>query len=81
LADADLDVLGRENFLPRNKDLRDELAASGTQTSDERWSSSQLQMLQNHHYWTTAARSLCGEGKQKNIEMAKSLLAQAARAH
>ena len=79
LADADLDMMGREDFATRNKDLRDELAASGTLISDERWYSSQLQLLQNHHYWTAAARSLRGEGKQKNIETVKSLLAQVAR--
>jgi CheY-like chemotaxis protein/predicted metal-dependent HD superfamily phosphohydrolase len=81
LADADLDLLGREDFMTRNKDLRDELAAAGIQISDERWYSSQLQMLQNHHYWTAAARRLRGEGKQKNIETLQGLLAQAAAAH
>jgi DNA-binding response OmpR family regulator/predicted metal-dependent HD superfamily phosphohydrolase len=80
LADADLDVLGREDFEPRNRALREELAASGIRLSDERWYSSQLQMLQNHHYWTAAARSLRGDGKQKNIEQVKRLLAQAAGA-
>jgi CheY-like chemotaxis protein/class 3 adenylate cyclase/predicted metal-dependent HD superfamily phosphohydrolase len=81
LADADLDVLGRDDFLVRNKDLRDELAVSGIRISDGRWYSSQLQMLQTHHYWTAAARSLRAEGKQKNIETVKHLLAQAAAAH
>jgi uncharacterized protein len=76
LADADLDVLGREDLLPRNQDLRDELAGSGTRLDDRRWYSSQLQMLQNHHYWTAAARSLRGEGKQKNIVAVQNLLAQ-----
>ncbi len=74
LADADLDVLGREDFCARNKDLQDELAASGIQLSDERWYSSQLQTLQNHHYWTAAARSLREAGKRENIEKVKSIL-------
>jgi len=75
LADADLDVLGRDDCWQRTQHLRNELAASGTQISDEGWYSSQLQMLQDHHYWTAAAQSLRGEGKQKNIEALKSLQA------
>ena len=75
LVDADLDVLGRDDCWQRSQHLRNELAASGTQISDERWYSSQLQMLQDHHYWTAAAQSLRGQGKQKNIETLKGLLA------
>jgi CheY-like chemotaxis protein/class 3 adenylate cyclase/predicted metal-dependent HD superfamily phosphohydrolase len=80
LADADLDVLGRDDFLERNRDLRDELAASGTQIGDERWYSSQLQMLRSHRYWTAAARNLRAAGKQKNLEQIQALLAQAGHA-
>jgi uncharacterized protein len=80
LADADLDVLGRDDFATRNRDLRDELATSGTQISDERWYTSQLQMLENHHYWTAAARALRAEGKASNIALVRGLLAQAAQA-
>ena len=81
LADADLDVLGREDFRTRNQDLRNELAASGTQIGDERWFASQLQMMQSHHYWTAAARSLRDEQKQKNIQAIQNLLARLANAN
>jgi CheY-like chemotaxis protein/predicted metal-dependent HD superfamily phosphohydrolase len=74
LADADLDVLGRDDFVQRNQDLRDELAASGIQISDERWYRSQLQVLEDHHYWTAVAESLRGEGKRKNIALLEGLL-------
>lgn len=73
VADADLDVLGREDLATRNQALRDELAASGTQISDEGWLASQLQLLESHHYWTAAARSLRDAGKQRNLEMLRSL--------
>jgi response regulator RpfG family c-di-GMP phosphodiesterase len=76
LADADLDVLGREDYDTRNVALREELAASGIRLSDEHWYSSQLQMLQDHHYWTAAARALREEGKRRNIEELRRLLAQ-----
>ncbi len=79
LADADLDVLGREDFATRNRDLRRELAMSGTHVSDERWYISQIQILQSHRYWTAAAQNLRQEGKTRNIELVKSLQAQATR--
>ncbi|HNS50840.1 MAG TPA: response regulator [Anaerolineae bacterium] len=74
VADADLDVLGREDLATRNQHLRDELAASGTLISDERWFASQVQLLESHHYWTAAARSLRDLGKQRNLQMLRSQL-------
>ena len=74
LADADLDVLGREDYLQRNQDLREELAASGIRISDEHWYRSQLELLQNHHYWTSAAQNLRAEGKKRNVALVEGLL-------
>jgi CheY-like chemotaxis protein/class 3 adenylate cyclase len=76
LADADLDVLGREDFERRNEDLRAELESSGTQIDLERWYSSQLQALESHRYWTAAAQSLRDAGQQRNIERLRQRLAQ-----
>lgn len=76
IADADLDVLGREDFLSQNQALRAELSASGRRPSDEAWYRGQLEFLQKHRYFTAAARTLRGRGKQKNIETLKRLLAQ-----
>jgi uncharacterized protein len=73
LADADLDVLGRDDFATRNQDLHAELTESGTVLSDERWYSIRLETLQRHPYWAEAARSLRDEGKQKNIELLQRL--------
>jgi uncharacterized protein len=74
MADADLDVLGREDFWLRNQALRTEVAAFGTPVSDEEWYSGQLKFMQNHSYFTQAARTLRAERKQKNIEAMKELL-------
>jgi uncharacterized protein len=73
LADADLDVLGRDDFATRNQDLHAELTESGTVLSDERWYSIRLETLQRHRYWTEAARNLRDAGKQKNIELLQRL--------
>jgi uncharacterized protein len=76
LADADLDVLGRDDFLPRNRALQAELAALGTTLTDEEWYSDQLRFVQNHRYFTSAAHALRAEGKERNIEKLRDLLAQ-----
>ncbi len=65
LADADLDVLGRDDFLPRNEALQTEMASSGVSVSTEQWIRSQLRMLENHRYFTAAARSLRLDGKRR----------------
>jgi CheY-like chemotaxis protein/class 3 adenylate cyclase/predicted metal-dependent HD superfamily phosphohydrolase len=75
LADADLDVLGREDFCERNEALRLEMASSGTHIDVERWYATQLQVLRAHRYWTSAARSLRDAGKQQNIAALQRRLA------
>jgi uncharacterized protein len=68
MADADLDVLGRDDFWIRNAALRAELAAFGVQTSDEEWYRGQVRMLRTHRYFTASARMLRDAGKQHHLE-------------
>jgi uncharacterized protein len=74
LADADLDVLGRENFMRRNQDLRQELAFLGKEFTDEEWYSGQLRFLEGHNYFTAAARSLRNTQKQLSVATLRNLL-------
>ena len=76
LADADLDVLGRADFWPRNLLLRAELAALGRPASDEEWLRGQLAFLEGHRYWTRAARRLRNEGKRANVAALRGRLAR-----
>lgn len=69
VVDADMDVLGRVDFMKRNNDLRLEMAAMGIQNTDEYWFRMQVAFLQAHHYFTNAAHFLRNEVKQKNIEI------------
>lgn len=80
LADADLDVLGRYDFMSRGQLLRAELAASGTVFSDEVWLSRQLKLLQSHSYFTASARRWRQAGKLQNIEKLKRALSRCRRA-
>jgi predicted metal-dependent HD superfamily phosphohydrolase len=67
LADADLDILGRENFFERNKALWQELMVCGEPVPWDEWLESQVQFLKNHTYFTPAARALRDTTKQKHI--------------
>jgi uncharacterized protein len=69
MADADLDALGRADFMIRNQALRDELAAYGAHWDDLAWAQEQLCFVGSHQYWTDAARRVRGEQKRRNIEL------------
>ena len=78
LVDADLDILGRENFMERNNDLRQELASLGKEYTDEQWYSGQLKFMEGHKYFTTSARSLSDSQKLLNIAELKNIMKELA---
>jgi uncharacterized protein len=69
IADADLDVLGRPDFLARNGCLREELANYGREIPLPQWYESQLAFLENHTYFTWGARQLRNEQKRQNMAL------------
>jgi uncharacterized protein len=74
MADADLDVLGRHDFMLRNGNLRRELAFFGQEFTDLQWFSDQLRFLETHTYFTASARALRDAGQAKNVvELKKKL--------
>ena len=75
LVDADLDVLGREDFFERSQDLRAEFLLVGREYTNEEWYRFQIQFLQRHRYFSQAAITLREPGKQRNIERLQELLA------
>jgi uncharacterized protein len=76
MADADLDILGQADYVPRNAVLRKELAALGQNMTDAQWYGSQLEFIRKHRYFTAAARSLRDAQKQVNIAAMAALLEQ-----
>ena len=74
IVDADMDSLGRDDFLRVSRALRDELAAAGVYYSDEDWYQYQINFLTEHRYFTQAARDLRDEGKQRNLALLRRLL-------
>lgn len=76
MADADLDIFGSDDFVARNEQLRAELAALGSPSSDQEWYRSQLAFMQGHEYFTTSARALLGSKKEANMRMMEERLRQ-----
>lgn len=77
VADSDLDVLGRVDFLDRNHILRNEMALLGQPVSDREWFRSQIKFMREHTYFTPTARRLRAAQKQRNLEQLQELLAEA----
>jgi uncharacterized protein len=74
MADADLDLFGRDDFWPLNRALRAELEALGQPMTDEAWYGDQLAFLQTHRYFTASAQTLRQGLKQRHIEELAALL-------
>jgi len=75
ICDADLDSLGREDYLVTSHNLYAELGAYGAQITLETWYLRQLNFLSSHTYFTDVARDLRNAGKQENILLLRNLLA------
>jgi predicted metal-dependent HD superfamily phosphohydrolase len=74
ICDADLDSLGREDYLETSYDLHAELVACCGPIPLQEWYRRQLKFLSNHAYFTEVARELREAGKQENIRRLKALL-------
>jgi uncharacterized protein len=75
LCDADLDVLGREDFWDVNRLLLAETEYYRGQAMDEaEWLASQLRFLEEHVYFSTAAQILRDAGKVRNAHRMRHAL-------
>ncbi len=74
IVDADMDSLGRDDFLRVSRALRDELAAAGIHYTDADWYQYQIDFLEAHDYFTQAAHDLRDEGKRRNLVVLHRLL-------
>lgn len=69
LCDADLDHLGRPDFLEFDAKLREGRRNRGVDVSDdEKWYNGTLNLIINHKFYTESQRKLREEQKQKNIQ-------------
>lgn len=74
LCDADMDSLGRDDYLETSLNLRMELIAHGQTISLTAWYRRQVTFISGHSYFTNVAQSLRRTKKLENLAMVKSLL-------
>jgi uncharacterized protein len=75
VADSDLDLLGRDDFMALNGRLREELARFNPDPGDVAWLTNQIAFIDSHRYWTAAARQLRDAGKHRNVAALRRILA------
>ena len=72
IRDADLSHLGGLTFLEQNHQLREEWASFlGLVFTDEDWVRLNLKFLNEHHYYTAAAKKLYAPQKEENVRLFK----------
>ncbi|OFX18962.1 MAG: hypothetical protein A2033_01405 [Bacteroidetes bacterium GWA2_31_9] len=76
ICDADLDYLGRTDFIPVSETLYKELNAQKIITDYNVWNNIQIKFLSGHHYFTDTANKLREVNKQKQIDRIKSLIVE-----
>ncbi len=74
MKDADLDYLGRPDFVPVSENLFKELKNSGVQLSIEDWNEMQYDFISNHTYYTKSAKNLRQVNKERQLQKLKELL-------
>ena len=74
ICDADLDSLGRPDFIKTSHGLLHELQAHGAEITLVDWYQTQLDFLYNHRYFSKVARDLRRAGKQSNIQLLEKRL-------
>ncbi len=77
LCDADLDVLGRDDFWEINRHLLAETQHyRQVEIAEVEWLRGQAHFLEEHHFFTAAAHQLRDEGKAHNLARMRYTLAQ-----
>lgn len=80
LCDADLDLVGREDFWEKNRRLYEEVRRlNDHDLSEEQWLAGQVRFLEEHQFHTAAARATRNAGKAANLERMRRALAELRR--
>lgn len=74
ICDADLDYLGRSDFIPVSDTLFRELKEQNIIDDINEWNKMQVKFLTNHAYFTDTAKKLREVNKQDQIERIKKLI-------
>lgn len=72
ICDADLDYLGRADFLPIGQRLFQELKAYRVLQTEQEWDQLQIKFLSSHKYWTATNRRQRADSKAIHLATLKS---------
>lgn len=73
ICDADLDYLGRSDFIPVSNTLFEELKNRNLVGTLNEWNKKQITFISNHQYFTDTARKLREINKQNQIERIRQI--------
>jgi adenylate cyclase len=76
LCDADLDYLGRIDFIPVSNTLFEELKIRNKVGTLNDWNKLQISFISKHQYFTNTARKLREVNKQNQIDRIKKLITE-----
>jgi len=74
VCDADLDYLGREDYLPISQNLFRELFEKNRVKSLEEWHKRQIKFMEKHKYYTETARIMRNDNKMRHLEELKQMI-------
>jgi len=76
ICDADLDLLGRDDFIELNRRLHEELmrVSKTPPPSPQVWLTGQVRFLENHSFFTGPAREFRDAGKSRNLARIRASL-------
>ena len=74
MCDADLDYLGRPDFIPVSQKLFRELFERNKIKSIEEWNKMQIKFIESHQYFTETARQLRSQNKNEQLQKLKKLM-------
>jgi len=74
ICDADLDYLGRPDFIPISQNLFRELFERGKINTIEQWNKMQYKFMLSHNYFTSSARKNRDAGKQDVLKELKDMV-------
>ena len=75
MCDADLDYLGRIDFIPVSQTLFKEMVEHGKiEDNNDKWNKLQIKFIAKHQYFTDTAKSLRDVNKKKQLETIRNLV-------
>jgi hypothetical protein len=74
VCDADLDYLGRNDFIPTSQNLFRELYERGKIRSIDEWNKLQYEFIRNHQYYTETAKNMRNVNKNMQLDELNNLI-------